>query len=184
MPRVSYQTVRLEKGRHTSPEHGACVMELASMIAGEPFTDHPESVSAPIACLLRAYNDTLDDRRRQDLFEYAARAVGTRASHEIEKLRAERLIAWADQTRPRRVWMVFGRLRRRATQAEIAYNPSIAARYAIRGTRRISDRMHRRVLELVDELIAIGATSSEFDVLPNELGSAPPVSVLKLGGAQ
>ena len=77
MPQVSYQTIRLAKGKHQSAEQGACVMELASMLAGESFTDHPQSVSAPIASFLRRYNDVLDDRRRQDLYPYAARVVGT-----------------------------------------------------------------------------------------------------------
>ena len=41
MPPVSHQTIKLSRGRHSSPEHGACVMELASMLAGEGFSDHP-----------------------------------------------------------------------------------------------------------------------------------------------
>jgi len=38
---VTHQTIRLSRGKHSSPEEGACVMELASMLAGEPFSDHP-----------------------------------------------------------------------------------------------------------------------------------------------
>jgi hypothetical protein len=41
---VSHQTIRLSKGKHASAEQGACVMELASMLGGEPFNDHPGSV--------------------------------------------------------------------------------------------------------------------------------------------
>ena len=41
MSPVSYQTIKFSKGKHAYPEEGACVMELASMLAGEPFTDHP-----------------------------------------------------------------------------------------------------------------------------------------------
>jgi hypothetical protein len=44
MSPVTYQTIKLSKGKHTSPEDGACVMELASMLAGEQFSDHPASV--------------------------------------------------------------------------------------------------------------------------------------------
>ena len=54
---VSYQTIKLSTGKHSSPEVGACVMELASMLAGEPFSDHPESVCPVIGSFLRAYND-------------------------------------------------------------------------------------------------------------------------------
>jgi hypothetical protein len=77
MPVVSHQTIRLSKGRHSSPESGACVMELASMLAGEQFTDHPRSVSRVVGAFLRCYNDMLDDTRRQDLYEYAAKVVGS-----------------------------------------------------------------------------------------------------------
>ena len=66
-PAPSHQTVRLAKGKHRSPEDGACVMELASMLAGESFSDHPASVCPAIAGFLRAYNDVIDYRPRQEL---------------------------------------------------------------------------------------------------------------------
>ena len=80
MSLVSYQTITLSNGRHDSPKDGACAMELASMLAGEPFSDHPLSVCPVIGSFMRAYNDRIDDRRRQDLFAYAAKVVGSRAS--------------------------------------------------------------------------------------------------------
>src|SRR5947208_7984501 len=78
MPQVSYQTIKLSKGKHLSPDEGACVMELASMLAGERFSDHPRAVCPVIAVVLRGYNDGADDRRRQELYRYASEAVGTR----------------------------------------------------------------------------------------------------------
>src|SRR5947199_5726798 len=95
MSNVSHQTIKLSKGKHSSPSDGACVMELASMLAGEKFTDHPESVCPAIGSFLRAYNDAVEDARRQDLYAYASRVVGTRASAEVERARAERLLEWA-----------------------------------------------------------------------------------------
>ena len=53
------------------------------MLAGEPFSDRPRSVCPVIAGFLRAYNDGLDDDRRQDLYAYAARAVDSRGSREL-----------------------------------------------------------------------------------------------------
>src|SRR3954454_10508387 len=53
-------------------------MELASMLADEPFSDQPESACPVVGMVLRSYNDGLDDRRRQDLYPYAARVSGTR----------------------------------------------------------------------------------------------------------
>lgn len=73
MSSATHQSVKLGRGKHTSPEIGACVMELASMLTVEPFTDHPQSVCPAVGSFLRAYNDAIDDRRRQDLYAYAAR---------------------------------------------------------------------------------------------------------------
>jgi len=74
---ASHQTVRLARGRHDSPSHGVCVMELASMLAGERFTDSPRSVCPVVAAFMRTYNDAVDDTRRQDLYGFAAQSVGT-----------------------------------------------------------------------------------------------------------
>jgi hypothetical protein len=98
MPTISHQTVRLSHGRHASPEHGMCVMELASVLAGEPFSDHPHSVSPVIATALRAYNDHVDDSRRQGLIAIAAQAVGTRGCWRVERELSERIRRWAAGT--------------------------------------------------------------------------------------
>jgi hypothetical protein len=60
-PPVSHQVVELKAGKHASPEKGACVVELASMLAGERFSDHPRSVCPVIASFMRALNDELGD---------------------------------------------------------------------------------------------------------------------------
>jgi hypothetical protein len=86
---TSHQTVRLGRGKHTSPAHGACVMELASMLGGEPFTDHPRSVCPVVASYLRALNDLMDDRQRQRLYPYAAAAVGTSGDESVQRARIE-----------------------------------------------------------------------------------------------
>src|SRR5689334_2748249 len=90
MTPFSHQSVRLTAGRHTGPDHGACVMELASMLAGERFSDRPDSVSPALAAVLRGYNDGLDDERRQSLKRLAAASVGTRADRRTERRRRER----------------------------------------------------------------------------------------------
>ena len=69
------------------------------MLAGEPFNDRPQSVCPVIGSFLRAYNDRIDDGRRQDLYGYAAKVVGSRASRDVEHARAERLSAWAFELR-------------------------------------------------------------------------------------
>jgi hypothetical protein len=157
MPHASHQTVRLGKGKHHSPDQGACVMELASMLAGEPFSDHPRSVSRPLAAFLRRYNDLVDDSRRQDLYPYASLAVGTAAGAQAEDERVERLLSWADGLWLRRRWPVRCRLMSACRRRQRISHAEAAASYAIRALPKLTDEMHAAVLALVDELIAIGA---------------------------
>ena len=51
---VSHQVVRLSAGRHASPEDGACVRALASMLAGECFSDHPRAVDPCLGAFLHS----------------------------------------------------------------------------------------------------------------------------------
>ena len=157
MTELSFQTMKLARGKHSAPQHGACVMELASMLAGERFSDRPRSVSPVIAAFLRGYNDLVDERRRQDLIRYAAEAVGTAASEEVELARVRRLVQWADERSresPRPIVLgAFGSLWTRRLPPT---DPDSAGVYAIRSIHRGSGRIHRHVLALLDELIAMG----------------------------
>jgi hypothetical protein len=157
MSAVSYQTIKLGKGKHTNPEDGACVMELASMLAGEPFTDHPAAVCPVIGSFLRSYNDSIDPARRQSLYEYASKVVGSRTCAATQRERAARLAEWANEMqRSRRPWFftrsrlrAFGRLRRPPIDA--------IGTYAVHSIRRHTDRTHAAVLALIDELLAMPA---------------------------
>src|SRR4051794_31342934 len=91
---ASHQTIRLKRGRHVSPAAGACVMEVASMLSDEPFTDEPGCVCPVIAEFLRTYNDQVDDERRQDLYAYAALVVDTRDGAAVERGRADLCLDW------------------------------------------------------------------------------------------
>jgi hypothetical protein len=157
MPPINYQTIKLSRGRHSSPEHGACVMELASMLAGEGFSDHPRSVSRPIASFLRGYNDLLDDRRRADLYRYAAQVVGSAGSCGVEAARVARLLAWADERWERRASRsLIERLRFRRAVQERSADPEPAGTYAVHAIGKVTDDSHAGALALVDELIAMG----------------------------
>lgn len=146
---VSHQTVQLGRGRHASPEHGACVVELASMLAGEPFSDHPLSVCPVIAALLRSYNDRVDDSRRQHLYPYAAKIVGTRGPGHVERSRRRYLSACVPQP-PRRRWRLpFG-------SAECPLD-TLAAR-AVDHLCSCADETDTLVFELVDRLLALGSS--------------------------
>jgi hypothetical protein len=156
MAHITHQTIKLSKGKHASPEEGACVMELASMLAGERFTDRPVSVCPVIGAFLRAYNDSIDDRRRQDLYAYAAKVVGTRASRAVQRTRAERLAAWASELRQRRWTRFFLAPRLRALALEP--QADFVGTRAVSAIRTHDDDTHRHVLALVDELLAIGTS--------------------------
>jgi len=77
-------------------------MELASMLAAEPFSDRAGTVSPVIGAFLRTYNDGLDDARRQDLYPIASLVVGTAAGRGVEDERAARCLRFARSlgTRP------------------------------------------------------------------------------------
>ncbi len=157
---VTHQTIKLSKGKHSSPEEGACVMELASMLAGEPFSDHPASVCPVVGSFLRAYNDSIGDERRQDLYAYASQVVGTRGSLEIQRERAERLTSWAIAMHERR-WTRFLPLSR-LRAIGLRRQPSVHAigTYAVHTIPKHTDQTHAEVLALIDRLLEVGSPPS------------------------
>jgi hypothetical protein len=54
----------LSRGKHRNPKKGACFMELASYLAGEPWSDHPTCTHPLLAAMARAVNDQVGDRAR------------------------------------------------------------------------------------------------------------------------
>jgi hypothetical protein len=157
MSPVTYQTIKLGKGKHSSPDDGACVMELASMLAGESFTDHPASVCPVIGSFLRAYNDSVDDERRQDLYAYASKVVGSRTSASVQRARAEHLSAWAQQFK-RAKWTQ-GLLPERLRALAKHRQPSLESvgTHAVHSISRHNDHTHEAAMRVIDELLAIGS---------------------------
>jgi hypothetical protein len=150
-------------------------MELASMLAGERFTDRPLSVSPAIASFMRGYNDLLDDRRRQDLLRYASEVVGTAGSEALERSRLERLVEWADDRWGRRsLPSVFGRFGQFWAWRVPPTDADSAGMYAVRAVRNGSRRAHEDALELLDELIAMGRKTDK----PPQVGAEPLMAAL------
>jgi hypothetical protein len=159
---ASHQTVRLSQGKHRDPDHGACVMELASMLAGEPFSDRPRCVDPVIAGFLRTYNDGIDEQRRQDLYPLASEVVGTRTVTSVQAERARLCLRWAQERH--------GELRRGARRL-LPSRPlapdgrlgddaagTLAGRLAVKlACRRKPEGAHEEALRFVRELIGIGA---------------------------
>lgn len=90
----SHQTVRLSAGSHRTPEEGACVLEVASMLGHEPFSDSPKSVCPALREFLHSYNDGLPDHLRQELYGLAGEIVGTRAPAHVTAWRTRLCVDW------------------------------------------------------------------------------------------
>src|SRR5215218_10011360 len=151
MTAVSHQTVRLARGRHASRHAGVCVMELASMLAHEPFSDRARSVSPTIGAFLRTYNDGVDDVRRQDLYPVAAEVVGTAGRRKVERVRIDRCLEFARHHG--------GRLPGRRAALALA-TPEAAGAWAARVALDLD--LHEEALALVDELAAVGRRPSRW----------------------
>jgi hypothetical protein len=85
----SVALVRLEPGRHRSPDEGVCVVELASVIGGERFTDRPRCVDPVIGAFLRCWNDGVGYADRQRLEPYASRVVNTGGYRRMGRIRRD-----------------------------------------------------------------------------------------------
>jgi hypothetical protein len=134
-------------------------MELSSMLAGERFSDRPKSVCPLIGAVLRTYNDSLGDDRRQDLYRFAAEAVGTRGDFTLQRTRAEIALEVAREATPRRPEPSAD-----AGPEEIAEYvvESMARRaYSRYRSRRWDDASHERMVALLDRLIATGGSRVE-----------------------
>jgi hypothetical protein len=141
---ASHQTIRLSAGRHRSPHAGACVMELASMLADEPFSDRSGTVSPVIGALLRTYNDGVGDARRQDLIPVAPLIVGSAGPRALEAERATRCLRFARE--------LGGALPRGRAALGMATPEAAGTWAALAALRDVDDARHTRVLAFVREL--------------------------------
>ena len=154
--------VRLTAGAHSSPQEGVCVVELASVIAKERFSDRPRCVCPVIGAFLRGWNDRAPHAERQRLGPYAARIVGSRRSRQVTRERREICLDWAgadliqDGARPR--------LYRARMRFRIAVFCSLGA--AVRLSEGAGDYASRvaaargdteSAFELLDSLLSVGA---------------------------
>ena len=169
MATISHQTVTLTRGKHLSAQEGACVLEVASMLAGERFTDHPASVCPVIGAFLRMYNDSVDDVRRQDLYRYASAVVGSRSDPSVHGARAAHLTqtAAALRTARRLRWGVPLPLTAFWCGRAVGLDTGLAVREFLRR----GEDGHTAALALVDELLDIGAPDQ-----PRPRCSAPSVT--------
>jgi hypothetical protein len=162
----SHQTVRLRRGMHHRPEDGVCLMELVSMLAGEPFTDEPRCACPVLAAVLRAANDRFDDAARQRLYHYASAAVDSRGDHAVVD---RRIALCVDAVRAQAAgapwWRSRALARFSAPRATAGYGLERFGRRVVRVLGR-GPRGADEVLTLVDKLLAVG---------PPDTRAHPPV---------
>ena len=66
----------LSSGRHRNPRKGACFMEMASVLAGEKWSDHPRCTHSLLGALARMVNDCTSDGQRHHLAVLIPDVVG------------------------------------------------------------------------------------------------------------
>ncbi|GAA1701951.1 hypothetical protein ACFTSF_30545 [Kribbella sp. NPDC056951] len=66
----------LSRGKHRNPRKGACFMEFASYLAGEPWSDHPACTHPLLAGVARDVNDCTSDAGRTRLAPLIPSVIG------------------------------------------------------------------------------------------------------------
>ena len=96
---VDFDLLTLKAGNHSTFDDGACLLEAASYIAGEPFSDHPECVCPVLGVFGRSWNDALDDESRDRLLKpFIPKLIGTRSTLAVQDARAFMASDWAVRT--------------------------------------------------------------------------------------
>lgn len=88
----------LGAGAHDKPEHGACFMEYASVLAGERFSDRPRCTHPVLAAACRAINDHISEAGRQRLVPCVPDVVSTASRN--PRVSAALVIVCADAAEP------------------------------------------------------------------------------------
>jgi hypothetical protein len=90
------QALAISSGSHDAFEQGACVMELVSWVAGEPWSDHPVCACPVITEFLVSWNDSLlsDADRERLLKPLIPSVVGTRSTPAVAQRRAVMAADW------------------------------------------------------------------------------------------
>jgi hypothetical protein len=147
-------------------------MELASMVAHEPFSDRSPSISPTIGAFLRTYNDGLSDELRQDLYGAAALVVGSARGRAVERERIYTCLdfAFAHGT---------GRPSPRASLAMATPEP--AGAWA--AMTALEAGAHQEALALIDRLVALGHRRRRQRFVSRGPQAAPPEARLETSRA-
>jgi hypothetical protein len=158
---LGIESLHLAPGSHSSPREGVCVVELASLMAGEKFSDHPRCVCDVIAAFLRSLNDRVGHSERQRLRPYAGRVVGSRAARQTTRQRRDLCLAAAGaRLEGGRIRCLLGRLAMRSRFfIVVGLRPAMrlnrgAGEYAARVV--FARKGAEEAFALLDRLLAVG----------------------------
>lgn len=82
---------------HDDPDQGVCLLELAAVFAGQPFSDTPPCVSPVLGAFGRRLNDALPDDKRQALKPLIPSLVDT-AGDGLDEARSYLALDWLIRT--------------------------------------------------------------------------------------
>ncbi len=94
---LNLEEITLKSGAHKSFDDGACIMELVSYVANEPWSDHPRCACPILTEYAIRLNDKFNDEHRQLMKPFIMSLIGTRATDEV-KITRKRLIRWRNVT--------------------------------------------------------------------------------------
>ena len=152
-------------------------MELASLLAGEEFSDHPMSVCpGSVRCCGRTTTRSTTTAG-QDLYAYASKVVGSRSSGAVQDARAGRLSEWDKKVRQRQreqTQLPWGlrTLNRLLRTMLIESHPHAFYRLTVH-----DEQTHAEVLALVDELLAITPERAQEAAARDALDALEPLRV-------
>lgn len=132
----------LGRGRHRRPRRGACFMEYASVLAGEPWSDSPRVTHPVLAELAREVNDASSDHARPHLAVLIPQVItGYRRDSLLAQRLARRLLLRALDvaTGPRRRTLSVGLLAAERACGPGAPAPDDVDRQAVRALLRDPD---------------------------------------------
>ncbi len=113
IPPVALAKVQLDTGAHQKPTQGMCVMEMASLLAKEKFSDNPTCVNEVITRSARGVNDSVSEPDRQRLKKMLPRIMRCRRTADDKRINVRLAIYCAKSVEH----LVHGRDKRQAREA-------------------------------------------------------------------
>ena len=87
-PALAFEKFKLSSGKHVNFEDGACIMEMVSYFADEPWSDRPACACETLTNYAIRLNDRFDDETRQKLKPLIPLLINTRADGGTRVLRS------------------------------------------------------------------------------------------------